>query len=121
MMADCGAADLYALHRSNLGRLGLNPFVRRIRGRTAVEAIEWAREWRLEAGLLFIDARHDYEAVRADFDAWAPLVASGGFIAFHDSAAPGPARVIAEIQGDCELPIFGKFPTVGSLTVFEVE
>jgi hypothetical protein len=35
-------------------------------------------------GLLFIDADHLYEAVKADFGAWAPKVVSGGIVAFHD-------------------------------------
>src|SRR3990170_64113 len=37
-------------------------------------------------GLLFIDADHTYEAVKADFEAWAPKVVPGGVIALHDYA-----------------------------------
>ena len=36
--------------------------------------------------LLFIDGDHTYEGVKADFDAYAPLVRPGGVIAFHDIA-----------------------------------
>jgi cephalosporin hydroxylase len=36
--------------------------------------------------LLFIDGDHTYEGVKADFEAYAPLVRSGGVIAFHDIA-----------------------------------
>lgn len=32
----------------------------------------------------YIDARHDYSAVLADLDAWAPKVKSGGMLAGHD-------------------------------------
>ncbi len=34
--------------------------------------------------LLFIDGDHSYGGVSADFHFYSPLVASGGFIAFHD-------------------------------------
>src|SRR5260370_1087490 len=33
---------------------------------------------------LFIDADHTYDGVRRDFEMYAPLVRSGGMIAFHD-------------------------------------
>jgi len=35
-------------------------------------------------GLLFIDGAHNAEAVIADFRAWAPKMAVGGYVAFHD-------------------------------------
>lgn len=34
---------------------------------------------------LFIDGDHTYEGVKADFEMYAPLVRSGGLIAFHDT------------------------------------
>ena len=37
--------------------------------------------------LLLIDADHSYEGVRDDFKLWAPLVAPGGLIVFHDYLA----------------------------------
>jgi len=33
---------------------------------------------------LFVDADHSYEGVKQDFEMYAPLVRSGGMIAFHD-------------------------------------
>ena len=49
-------------------------------------------------GLLFIDADHTYEAVKADFEAWAPKVL--GVVAFHDYAGKpehhGVKRFVAE-------------------------
>jgi cephalosporin hydroxylase len=36
--------------------------------------------------LLFIDGDHSYEGVKTDFETYAPLVHSGGIIAFHDIA-----------------------------------
>jgi predicted O-methyltransferase YrrM len=35
---------------------------------------------------LFIDGDHSYDGVRADFETYAPLVRSGGIVAFHDIA-----------------------------------
>lgn len=46
--------------------------------------------------LLFIDADHTYEGVRSDFAMYAPLVASGGLIAFHD-IVDGPREAVGEV------------------------
>lgn len=43
--------------------------------------------------LLFIDADHTYEGVRADYEMYAPLVGSGGLIAFHDIVEGPPEAV----------------------------
>jgi predicted O-methyltransferase YrrM len=42
---------------------------------------------------LLIDGDHTYEGVKADFDMYAPLVAEGGLIAFHDVVPGKPKRV----------------------------
>lgn len=58
-----------------------------------------------EIDLLFIDALHDYDSVKADFDAWSPFVGVGGVIALHDfNSEPGVAQLCAEIEasGDYE-------------------
>jgi hypothetical protein len=48
--------------------------------------------------LLFIDARHDYKYVRADFIAWERFVPVGGMVAFHDYGTRfrGVDRVVHE-------------------------
>lgn len=43
-----------------------------------------ARIWAQPVGLLFIDAVHEYAHVKADVEAWAPHMARGSVIAFHD-------------------------------------
>jgi predicted O-methyltransferase YrrM len=43
---------------------------------------------------LFIDADHSYDGVKADFEAWSPYVAPGGFIVFHDYAIPDVQRFV---------------------------
>ena len=61
--------------------------------------------------LLFLDGDHREEGVRADFERWAPLLAPGGHLLFHDAvAAPdlvppcedGPARVVADVGDEFE-------------------
>jgi predicted O-methyltransferase YrrM len=39
---------------------------------------------------LFIDGDHHYEGVKRDFEMYAPLVRTGGLIAFHDVAVHPP-------------------------------
>jgi cephalosporin hydroxylase len=46
---------------------------------------------------IFIDADHSYEGVKADFEAWSPLLKSGGEIAFHDTNYEGVTRLLEEI------------------------
>lgn len=47
---------------------------------------------------VYIDACHDYAAVRADIDMWAPKVKAGGWIGGHDysPAFPGVMRAVSE-------------------------
>jgi predicted O-methyltransferase YrrM len=56
---------------------------------TLEEVREILRNQRLD--LLFIDADHTYDGVRADFELYSPLVQAGGLIAFHDIAKNTPA------------------------------
>lgn len=65
---------------------------------------EMATRWVKPIGLLFIDAIHTFEAVKADYEAWSPHVAPGGWIALNDYWANtqrtwlgGPAFVVHEI------------------------
>lgn len=77
---------------ANLEWLGLSALVTPVTGRT----VDVARTWQREVGLLFIDAAHDYQSVKADFLAWSPFVVVGGWLVFHDAGSPGVARVIDE-------------------------
>jgi hypothetical protein len=53
---------------------------------TAIRATsqEMASRWLKPIGLLFIDAIHTYDEVFADYRAWSPHVAPGGWIALND-------------------------------------
>jgi len=46
--------------------------------------------WRTPLGMLFIDGGHTDAAATADYEGWAPWVASGGALAIHD-VFPDPA------------------------------
>ena len=72
---------------------GVGSYVTIIKGQTADA---WKKVQHTKFIFLFIDADHSYEACKADFEAWSPLVQSGGEIAFHDSNKETVNRVIEE-------------------------
>ena len=46
---------------------------------------------------IFIDGLHEYDGVKADFDAWFPKVIDGGAMAFHDTTCwPGVLQLMKE-------------------------
>lgn len=49
--------------------------------------------------LVFIDADHDEQAVRADLAAWVPKVRAGGIVAGHDYASPRHPGVKRAVDG----------------------
>ncbi|MEJ8545125.1 class I SAM-dependent methyltransferase [Brevibacillus borstelensis] len=79
----------------NVGKFGLEPLITSIVGYSH----EVVKEWSGEIGLLFIDGDHHYESVRRDYELWAPFIAQGGWIAFHDINGiwPDVKRVIDEL------------------------
>jgi predicted O-methyltransferase YrrM len=73
-------------------------------------------EWSQPICLLFIDGLHDYANVARDFHHFAPFVAPGGFIAFHDYAPywPGVKAFVDELlAGGC----YEKVCCAGSMIV----
>ncbi len=48
-------------------------------------------------GLLFIDAEHDYDAVKSDFESWQRFIVPGTLVVFHDYPMTGPNKLIREI------------------------
>lgn len=56
-----------------------------------------ARTFSEPVELIFIDGLHEYEGVKADFEAWFPKVIDGGVMAFHDTTGWwGPRRLVME-------------------------
>ncbi|HLZ93090.1 MAG TPA: class I SAM-dependent methyltransferase [Candidatus Acidoferrum sp.] len=72
---------------------------------------------------MFIDADHTYDGVRADFEMYAPLVRSGGMIAFHDIVTHQAGtqceveRFWKEIKARYRHREFVEYPRAGRLPV----
>lgn len=63
--------------------------------------VEWAsRALREGAGFrfVFIDADHEYESTKSDFERWSPMVTVKGEVAFHDIHLDSVTQVIDEID-----------------------
>jgi predicted O-methyltransferase YrrM len=80
---------------ANLERAGVKDQVTLIQ-KTGIDGAKVWKKKKKEIGLLFIDGNHEYEFVKADFEAWEPFVAVDGMICMHDLDEPGVQRVYAE-------------------------
>jgi predicted O-methyltransferase YrrM len=81
-----GRLDTLPHFRATLAAAGVEDEVIAIVGRSA----EVAALWRAPLGMLFIDGGHTDAAAVADYEGWAPHVATGGALAIHD-VFPDPA------------------------------
>lgn len=61
--------------------------------------------------LIFLDASHDLDSVRADIRAWRPLLADGGLLCGHDRQWDGVAKAVKELLGE---------PSVGAGAIWYV-
>ena len=79
-----------------------------------------ARHWGTPLGLCFIDGGHAYDVALADYEAWAPFVAPGGLLVFHDvfedPAAGGQAPFLVW-KAAVDSGSFAPVSTTGSLRV----
>ena len=81
-----GRMDSLPFFRATLAAAGLEEHVVAVVGASA----DVSRLWRLPLGMLFIDGGHSEASVVTDYEGWAPWVAAGGALAFHD-IFPDPA------------------------------
>jgi predicted O-methyltransferase YrrM len=96
MLANYAQDQLFDEFRANMARLGLERRVEPWRMTT----LEAARRWSMgdPIGVLHIDAAHDYDSVRQDFEFWSPFVAKGGFVVLDDVPTwPGPSQLVTEL------------------------
>lgn len=131
-------ATLFAVDPFPKGRLGFSTqraIATREVEKTANGSVVWVRQTAAEAArtapvregggfdLVFLDALHTYDGLREDWEAWAPLVASGGVIAIHDSRATpgGHAEDVGGVRFTNDVilkdPRFEAVEAVDSLTV----
>lgn len=60
-------------------------------------SVDIAKSFTGKINFLFLDGDHSYQGVRADVEAWLPLLAPGGVIALHDFGwAEGVKRIVTE-------------------------
>jgi MMP 1-O-methyltransferase len=78
--------------------LGMNDKITAIQGLSA----RVARTWMRPVGMLFIDASHEYDDVRADYYAWARHLVPGATVVFDDYSRRnrGVVRFVDELRRD---------------------
>ncbi|MGH3304399.1 MAG: class I SAM-dependent methyltransferase [Streptosporangiaceae bacterium] len=81
-----GRMDSLPFFRTTLAAAGLEDHVVAVIGASA----DVAGLWRTPLGMLFIDGGHSEYNVVTDYEGWAPWLAVGGALAFHD-VFPDPA------------------------------
>jgi predicted O-methyltransferase YrrM len=77
---DTGRMDSLPFFRAAVAGAGLEEHVIAVVGASK----DVSRLWRTPLGMLFIDGGHSEEHVACDYEGWAPWVARGGALAFHD-------------------------------------
>jgi MMP 1-O-methyltransferase len=75
-----GRMDSLPFFRRTLESAGLEEQVVAVIGHSA----DVSRLWQTPLGMLFIDGGHSEASVVTDYEGWAPWVAHGGALAFHD-------------------------------------
>lgn len=88
------SGSTYPIFMQNLRSRDLDDYVNPVRA-SSEEAV---RGWDKPIRLLFIDASHEYEEVKRDFELWTPHVIKGGIVALHDTVGwEGVERFYAEV------------------------
>lgn len=95
--------DLALAFAAHMKGCGVSDMVRQVREHSPGAVRHFADE---SCRLVFIDASHDYDSVKADLKAWWPKVAPGGTFAGHDygTAFPGVDAAVKEFFGFAPRP-----------------
>ena len=113
-----GRMDTLPFFRAALASAGLEEHVIAIVGGSR----DVARIWGTPLGMLFIDGGHSEEHVVADYEGWAPWVAAGGALAFHDvfaDPADGGQAPYRVYQRALRSGAFKEVKVAGSLHVLQ--
>ena len=112
---ESGRMDTLPFFRRTIARAGLEDAVIGVVGDSGTVA----RHWGTPLGLLFVDGGHALDVVMADYEGWAPYIAPGGLLVFHDvfedPAAGGQAPY--EVWKRAVAGGFEPVSTTGSLRV----
>ena len=82
----------------------------------SLEAAALLRRCGAQADMIFIDANHTYDSVKADIQAWMPLLVDGGIICGHDYDPPNWMGIKRAVD-EC-VP---KFRIVPGTTIWSTE
>lgn len=106
-----GQRDTFAAFEANTARFA--PCVRPVRGwSTDRDVVTQVRDSAAPIHLLFIDGDHSHEAVLADWETYAPMLAPNALIAMHDIGwADGVQRVVADHIGP-HTSLEGRLPNL---------
>jgi predicted O-methyltransferase YrrM len=110
-----GRMDTLPFFRRTIESAGLEDCVVGVIGHSATIAAAWATP----LAFLFIDGGHSEAIAMADYEGWAPRLAAGGLLAFHDvfespeAGGQGPFHVWQRAVSDG----FTSFSVTGSLRV----
>ena len=77
---DYGDGDFQRIFKENVDRCELAQYITPIKK----HSLQVASTWDKPIDILFIDGSHEYNDVKADFEAFYPHVKKNGIIAFHD-------------------------------------
>lgn len=95
LLAENGPNWLYDTCRNNLSGLG-NVIIMRMDSIAAAKELSQGHVF----DMIFLDASHDYDSVKADLLAWMPLLRPGGLLCGHDRQWDGVAKAIDELVPD---------------------
>jgi len=113
-----GRMDSLPFFRATLAAAGLEDHVVAVIGASA----DVSKLWRAPLGMLFIDGGHSETSVVTDYEGWAPFVAAGGALAFHDifpDPADGGQAPYHVYQRALASGAFTDISVTGSLRVLE--